>query len=97
MRTILTMLAALVVASVAVSANARNHDHHNRHHHRDRSVPQQFQHQHPCPSTGKTTGACPGYVRDHTVPLCKGRADSASNMQWQTIAQAKAKDRWECK
>src|SRR5439155_22917630 len=28
-----------------------------------------FEHHHPCPSTGKTSGACPGYVVDHIVPL----------------------------
>jgi hypothetical protein len=80
------LLASLALAVMAGAGEAR-----------DRSVPQQFQHQHPCPSTGKTTGACPGYVRDHIVPLCRSGADSTSNMQWQTIAGAKAKDRWECK
>jgi hypothetical protein len=37
----------------------------------------------------------PGYVIDHVVPLSKGGADSPSNMQWQTKADAKAKDKWE--
>ena len=37
----------------------------------------------------------PGYVVDHIVPLVCGGADSPSNMQWQTIAEAKAKDRIE--
>jgi hypothetical protein len=64
---------------------------------RDRNVPAEFQRLHPCPSTGRTTGACPGYVRDHIVPLCKGGADSVHNMQWQTVAEGKAKDKWECK
>jgi hypothetical protein len=64
---------------------------------RDRNVPLEFQRHHPCPSTGKTTGRCPGYVRDHVVPLCKGGADSPSNMQWQTVRDGKAKDRWECR
>ncbi len=36
-----------------------------------------------------------GYVIDHVVPLANGRADSPSNMQWQTIPDAEAKDRWE--
>jgi hypothetical protein len=48
---------------------------------------------HPCPSTGKTRGACPGYVVDHVTPLCAGGADRPSNMQWQTVSAAKIKDR----
>ncbi len=37
----------------------------------------------------------PGYVVDHVVPLKRGGADAPSNMQWQTKAEAKAKDKWE--
>ena len=37
--------------------------------HRDPEVPRQFQRLHPCPSTGKTHGPCPGFVKDHIVPL----------------------------
>ena len=37
----------------------------------------------------------PGYVVDHIIPLECGGADSPGNMQWQTIAEAKAKDRTE--
>ena len=37
----------------------------------------------------------PGYVIDHVKPLECGGADAPSNMQWQTIAAAKAKDRTE--
>ncbi len=54
-----------------------------------------FRKNHPCPSTGKTSGACPGYVIDHITPLKKGGADSPANMQWQTVQGAKAKDKWE--
>ena len=55
----------------------------------------EFRSTHPCPSTGNTTGRCPGYVIDHIEPLVCGGADDSDNMQWQTIADAKAKDRWE--
>lgn len=54
-----------------------------------------FKKQHPCPSTGKSSGSCPGYVIDHVVPLKKGGADATYNMQWQTKAAAKQKDKWE--
>src|SRR3989442_1825016 len=50
-----------------------------------------FEHHHPCPSTAKTSGACPGYVIDHVVPLKRGGADAPGNMQWQTKDAAKEK------
>jgi hypothetical protein len=34
----------------------------------------------------------PGYVVDHIIPLKRGGADEPWNMQWQTIADGKAKD-----
>jgi len=37
----------------------------------------------------------PGYVIDHIKPLKEGGCDCPENMQWQTIAAAKAKDKWE--
>jgi hypothetical protein len=39
----------------------------------------------------------PGHVVDHIIPLACGGADAPSNMQWQTIAEGKAKDKWERK
>ena len=51
-----------------------------------------FEHSHPCPSTAKTSGACPGYVVDDVKPLKRGGADKPENMQWQTVEAAKAKD-----
>jgi hypothetical protein len=50
---------------------------------------------HPCPSTGKSSGPCKGYVIDHVVPLKRGGVDASSNMQWQTTVAAKAKDKIE--
>ena len=54
-----------------------------------------FQAVHPCPATGKTSGACPGFVVDHIKPLKRGGADAPGNRQWQTTAAAKAKDKIE--
>jgi len=54
-----------------------------------------FRRQHPCPSTNSTSGGCPGFVVDHVKPLKRGGADAPSNMRWQTVAEAKAKDRVE--
>ena len=44
-----------------------------------------------------TSGACLGYRKDHVVPLACGGPDAPANMQWQTKADAKAKDKWETK
>lgn len=54
-----------------------------------------FERSHPCSSTGRTSGACPGYVIDPVVRLKRGGADAPSNMQWQTTAEAKAKNKTE--
>ncbi|BBB59919.1 hypothetical protein UNDKW_1646 [Undibacterium sp. KW1] len=64
---------------------------------RSSTVKRDFQRQNPCPSTGKTKGACPGYVKDHIKPLACGGADAVENMQWQMKEDAKKKDRIERK
>jgi hypothetical protein len=55
---------------------------------------------HPCPVTGKTTGACPGWSMDHIVPLAKGGCDMVSNLAWmpnsiKSCAAPNCIDRWE--
>jgi hypothetical protein len=65
--------------------------------HRDHRAIATFKHDHPCPATGKSKGPCKGYVIDHVEPLACGGADHPSNMQWQTVAEAKSKDKWERK
>jgi len=44
--------------------------------------------------TGYSNGR-PGYVVDHIIPLKRGGCDCPSNMQWQTLEEAKAKDKVE--
>ena len=55
----------------------------------------EFRSLHPCPATLEETGPCPGWVVDHINPLACGGVDYYTNMQWQTVADAKAKDRVE--
>ena len=54
-----------------------------------------FKLEHPCPANGNRFGPCKGYVIDHVRPLACGGADDPSNLQWQTVKDAKAKDKWE--
>lgn len=64
---------------------------------RSRPALAEFKREQPCPATGKPRGSCPGYVVDHVTPLACGGVDAPSNMQWQTRADAAAKDRLERK
>jgi hypothetical protein len=54
-----------------------------------------FRLQNPCPATGEAHGDCKGYVIDRIIPIACGGTEEPSNMQWQTAAEARAKDRWE--
>lgn len=83
------IIAAALLCSIAGVADAASH--------RSSAVTRAFERTHPCPSTGRTRGACPGWIKDHIVPLACGGPDAVSNLQWQTVAEAKAKDRWEIK
>ncbi len=64
---------------------------------RHTSTVRAFQRLHPCPSTGRTRGACPGWVADHRIALACGGPDTPTNLQWQMTAEGKAKDKWERK
>jgi hypothetical protein len=81
------LIAALMLILISTSIFAETH--------RSQKAKAIFKYSHPCPSTGRPKGSCPGYVIDHIKPLACGGPDDASNMQWQTKAEAKAKDGWE--
>jgi hypothetical protein len=75
--------------------STRTYSHSHGSYRRSRAARDDFQRSHPCPATGRTSGACPGHVVDHVKPLACGGADAPSNMQWQTTAEGTAKDKWE--
>lgn len=58
---------------------------------RDRAQVRAFRAQHPCPVTGATRGACPGWHVDHILPLCAGGADHPRNMQWISVTDHRFK------
>ncbi len=67
---------------------------------RSRAVLREFQRIYACPSTGRYTGACPGWYRDHVVPLVCGGCDAIENLQWlpaeiKTCRGLTCKDRFE--
>ena len=82
-RAFLTLAAMLIPLSVAAADPQR------------RKAEAEFRSANPCPATGQTQGVCKGYVIDRIIPPVCGGADDPANMQWQTIAEAKAKDKWE--
>lgn len=86
MRTLAMMLLGLMLATSADAEIRRSY-----------AAKRDFKLEHPCPSTDRTRGACPGWVIDHIEPLACGGADAPANMQWQTVEEAKHKDRWERK
>ena len=62
---------------------------------RSKAALRDFVAQQACPATGVHRLPCHGYVIDHVKPLACGGADEPSNLQWQTVAEGKAKDKWE--
>lgn len=69
---------------------------------RSSAVTTAFQMQHPCPSTGLQRGACPGWAKNHALPLACGGCDAVWNMYWandkiKSCASAECIDRYERK
>jgi hypothetical protein len=68
------LIVAVLIAAVSSQLAAKEY--------RSREVTREFQREHPCPSTGKTSGACPGYRKDHIIPLACDGPDAVSNLQF---------------
>lgn len=87
------MTALLVALALAVPPCWA--DGHNQH--RSETAKSQFRHAHPCPGGPDkgSTRRCRGHVIDHVCSLANCGLDSPVNMQWQTSAESKAKDRVE--
>ena len=82
LRKALFILAVLLIAIPLLARTPRGH-----------KAKYQFRKTHPCPSTGKTKGPCPGWIADHKIPLCMDGPDHPDNFQWITVTEAKVKDR----
>ena len=70
---LVSFIVAIAVAIASTALSAREY--------RSREVSREFQREHPCPSTGRTSGACPGYRKDHIEPLACGGPDEVWNLQ----------------
>jgi hypothetical protein len=62
---------------------------------RSADVVREYRAANPCPATGLTTGACPGWAVDHRWPLCAGGKDAVDNLGWMADADKLKKDRFE--
>lgn len=95
MKKVLLVLVVGVLGGCAATGGTNYAGYSHQKHHRSESAKNDFKRSSPCPSNGNNHGPCPGYVIDHVNPLACGGADASSNMQWQTVADGKAKDKWE--
>ena len=63
---------------------------------RSASARSAFRREYVCPTTGRTTGRCPGWEVDHVEPLACGGADAPGNMQWLTREENRRKGDMGC-
>jgi len=64
------VIAVLVLAVPALASTGRSH-----------AIAREFQREHPCPSTGLPSGACPGWIKDYIVPLACCGPDAVAHLQ----------------
>lgn len=86
------ILAVLIVCNALAAMGGQAHAAE-----RSRTLRAEFMRLSPCPATGATRGACPGYQVDHREALICGGRDELSNLQWLTVEEHKAKTRVEVK
>jgi hypothetical protein len=102
LRVMLAIAVLLGVGSLPTDAGASTHHHHHASAHnrhgcnaaatwdcRSLAVKHEFWEMSGHPHGWK------GHIVDHRRALLCGGLDAVSNMQWETVAEAKAKDRWE--
>lgn len=82
------LVVALMLATASVASSSAE---------RSRTLRAEFVHLNPCPSTGKTKGACPGWQVDHREALVCGGRDELANLQWLTVQAHREKTRVEVK
>lgn len=88
MKRVAALVAALALASASVASSSAE---------RSRALRAEFMRLNPCPSTGQSKGACPGWQVDHREALvCDGR-DELANLQWLTVRAHREKTRVEVK
>jgi 5-methylcytosine-specific restriction endonuclease McrA len=80
------ILLALLLAAATAGAGGRS-----------RTLRAEFMRLHPCPSTGLTRGACPGWQVDHIEALVCGGRDELANLQWLEVEPHRQKTRVEVK
>lgn len=56
-----------------------------------------YQRQHPCPATGQPRGACPGWAKNHVIPLACGGCDAVWNLTWMRVDAKRLVDSYERK
>lgn len=86
----LLLLVAVILLAHSCSAEA---NYYYIKHHYER---QKFQQHNHCPSTGKSSGPCPGFVIDLGLPVRCGGKDVESNMIWVTESVAKERSKKPC-
>ena len=89
------LISLAILLTLCSSARAACEDGRCRSYPRDPAVTHAFTLTVPCPTAGETGHRCPGFIRDHFIPLCAGGADAVSNIWWEDAARAAEKDRHE--